>query len=270
MRGSICNPCSRPLASSAGPGLLALDLKSSLDDLIPTWSEEQTATLLREWGAYYDLGKQILLEKSPSNLVRYPFLRHVFPEARFLFILRHPACVALATRKLSRATVPELLLHCYVGYRRLVDAAPLENALVLRYEDIVGDQRAWFDRVFALAGVRPAPLEETISDHNKGYLDEWAANYGQEAEFVQRAFPEMIRFFAAVGYSLEPPFVSPDFRRNTSFRRAGARSARNERSSRSNIPNRPVHDREGNAYPLRANIDRLEGRFISDLISSRP
>lgn len=50
-----------------------------------------------------------------------------------------------------------------------------------------------------------------IDGHNRPYLGEWAANYGQEAEFVQRGFPEMIRFFASAGYALEPPFVSPDF-----------------------------------------------------------
>lgn len=33
---------------------------------------------------------------------------------------------------------------------------------------------------------------------------------------------------------------------------------------------RTVRDRDGNAYPLRAEIDRLEGKFIANIILSRP
>ena len=194
-----------------GPGRFAFHPGASLDDLAATWTAEQTETLLREWGAYYDLSKPVLLEKSPPNLVRHGFLERLFPKARFLFILRHPVCVALATRKWAKTSAVELLLHWHVAYRALALSAPSERVLILRYEDFVADSRGHLQRIYDLVGAEPFEPAEGVSDHNGRYFAEWEAGCAREAELMREVFPEVVRAFGAAGYSLEPPYVTADF-----------------------------------------------------------
>ena len=194
-----------------GPGRFAFDPAASLDDLAATWTDEQTETLLREWGAYYDLSKPVLLEKSPPNLVRHAFLQRVFPDARFLFILRHPVCVALATRKWAKTTAVELLLHWHVAYRALARSALGEKVLIMRYEDFVADSRTHLQRIYDLVGAEPFEPAEAVSDHNGRYFAEWEAGCAREAALMRDAFPEVVRAFGEAGYLLEPPYVTPEF-----------------------------------------------------------
>jgi Sulfotransferase family len=96
--------------------------------------------LLREWGAYYDFDRKVLLEKSPPNLISSRFLQALFPGAGFVFIVRHPIPVACATLKWAKSNVVELIAHWCAAHRILLeDLSQIERAVVLRYEDLVQD-----------------------------------------------------------------------------------------------------------------------------------
>lgn len=200
-----------PALAFGGPGRFAFDPASSLDHLAGGWTEASTATLLREWGAYYDLARPVLLEKSPPNLVRYRFLKQVFPQARFLFMLRHPVCVALATRKWARTSLIELMLHWHAAYQALARARVGEDALILRYEDFVADSDATLARIHAFADVEPHRPAEAVSDHNGKYLAEWERNHRADAQLLASAFPDVVAAMGAAGYALEAPFVTAEF-----------------------------------------------------------
>ena len=68
-----------------GPGLFAFYPNVHLCDQSPLVSSINRDQLLREWGAYYDLDKKLLLEKSPPNLVRSRFFQELFPNSKFAF-----------------------------------------------------------------------------------------------------------------------------------------------------------------------------------------
>ena len=55
--------------------------------------------LLDQWAPHWDLDRRLLLEKSPPNLVMTRFLQALYPEARFVVVVRHPVVVALSTQK---------------------------------------------------------------------------------------------------------------------------------------------------------------------------
>ena len=56
--------------------------------------------LWSQWRDFWNASAPVLVEKSPENVVRAPFLQALFPmNARFVFVLRHPLPWALAVDK---------------------------------------------------------------------------------------------------------------------------------------------------------------------------
>lgn len=114
-----------------GPGRFAFNLNSYLSETSELVAANCKDTLLKEWGAYYDLNKKVLLEKSLPNIVRSRFLQALFPDSKFVFIIRHPIAVSLATQKWSNTSIVELMLHWFVAHKVLFnDLSHLNNYLI--------------------------------------------------------------------------------------------------------------------------------------------
>jgi len=72
-------------------------------------------------------GNRIIVEKTPHNILKIPYVRAVFPEARFIYIVRNPLSFIssvelkwqrpVATRRIRKRlkTTPITQLHHYVG-----------------------------------------------------------------------------------------------------------------------------------------------------------
>ena len=192
-----------------GPGRFAFDPAASLLSEPGLRTAQSRERLLREWGAYYDLGKPVFLEKSPPNLIRSTYFRALFPGSRFVFIVRHPICVALATRKWSKSSILELLLHWAVAHRRMaLDIEHAADTILLRYEDLVAAPQALVDRITEQAGLRPFTPQGTVEDRNPPYFNHWVDECRPEAEIAASAAPELAGPMEWCGYSLEPPFVT--------------------------------------------------------------
>jgi hypothetical protein len=191
-----------------GPGGFAFDVSSHLtevDELANIASRDQ---LLREWGAYYDLTRPLLLEKSPPNLVRSRFFQALFPDAAFLFVIRHPVAVALATRKWTRATVTEMLLHWHSAYSiMLADSMHLRQFKIVRYEDLVAWTQSSLDEICDLVGVDHFTPAEQIVDHNLGYFTQWAQGFVRDREAAEQILPPGFGPMQRFGYSFSEPFV---------------------------------------------------------------
>lgn len=103
--------------------------------------EDTVNRLLNSWGQHWDPSKRLLVEKSPPNLIRARFLQQLFPNSRFLMILRHPITNALASKKMAQRTrLHERMEHWFAAHRIMREDLPhLENVMVLRYEDLCRD-----------------------------------------------------------------------------------------------------------------------------------
>jgi len=191
-----------------GPGGFAYRTESHLTEGSALATAENRDKLLREWGAWYDLEKQLLLEKSPPNLVRARFFQSMFPSSSFLFIVRHPISVALATRKWNDSSLMELLLHWQVAYSILLEDLPfLKNALVLRYEDIVRSPEHNLGKICNLASLDNFTPKEGIEDRNVGYFKEWTEDYSEKFTALDRVFSGPLGPLEKFGYSFNEPFV---------------------------------------------------------------
>ena len=73
---------------------------------------------------YWDTDKQFLVEKSPPNLVMGRFLQSLYPSAAFVFIVRHPVTVTLATRKWRKRTSLNRLMSNWFRRARPRDRRP--------------------------------------------------------------------------------------------------------------------------------------------------
>ncbi len=197
-----------PAHALGGPGGFAFDARAHLTEKDELASSASRDRLLCEWGAYYDLARPLLLEKSPPNLVRSRFFQALFPDAAHLFVVRHPVAVALATRKWTRATVPEILLHWHTAYTIMqADCQHLRRFRIVRYEDLVTSTRDCLDEVCDLVGIEHFTPAEQVVDHNPKYFAQWAREFEQDRQYAEQILPPGPGPMQRFGYSLTEPFV---------------------------------------------------------------
>lgn len=86
-------------------------------------------------------GKQILVEKTPSNVFGYRRLATCWPDARFIFLLRHPLSIAQSWHEADPDRRPMAqAIHRTYQYMRYLERARHELAgLEVRYEDLTAD-----------------------------------------------------------------------------------------------------------------------------------
>ena len=198
-----------PAKHYGGPGRFGFHPEAYLTEASATATPESRDRLLREWGPYWDLSKQVLIEKSPPNLVRSRFLQALLPEACFLFIVRHPAAVALATQKWAGTSPVELILHWHICQQAMMaDSLLLEHNIILRYEDLVADPQRHLGSVWELAGLDEFAPAGSVQDHNGKYLAAWAEHHVADRDLLLNAFPEVTALAGRLGYSFTEPFVT--------------------------------------------------------------
>jgi Sulfotransferase family len=198
-----------PAKDYGGPGLFAFAPEAHLTELSPLVSEESRERLLAEWSPHWQLDREVLVEKSPPNLVRLRFLQALFPEAAFVVVVRHPVAVAYATAKWRRQESLRTLLRHWVVAHELyrADRARVERLHEVRFEDFVADPDAALAGVYAFLGLEPVPTGlEVRPDANDAYLRRW----DEERRTIRgriahaRIRRELAGRVAALGYELDP------------------------------------------------------------------
>lgn len=93
--------------------------------------------------ALEESGKQFFLDKTPRYHMILPELRHVFPEAHFIFLVRNPIAVLASV---IDTWAPDDCVHCLRPFRHDLTVAPARiaqairqshrNSTVIHYEDL--------------------------------------------------------------------------------------------------------------------------------------
>jgi hypothetical protein len=117
-----------------GPGRFAFAPEMHLDAPPDELAQAYRSRLLECWQPHIVGSADVLMEKSPPNITKIPWLRKVFPGSRFLVVVRDPRAVALATQKWSGTTLAELMLHWHAA-QSSAHAALSDDCTVVRYED---------------------------------------------------------------------------------------------------------------------------------------
>jgi hypothetical protein len=193
-----------------GAGRFGFDPGSRLTEASPLAADANAARLFGQWCGHWDLSRPFLLEKSPPNLVRTRFLQQLFPQSRFIMVIRDPIVVAGATRKWSHTSEISLVEHWLACYEQLLKDAPLVNELVLiRYEELTADPERVLSGLIDWLGLDPpagvgAAVRPSL---NQPYFEAWERR--RSAWWRRRAYDRGIaRLEARVrrfGYSLSTP-----------------------------------------------------------------
>lgn len=192
-------------AAHGGPGRFALHGDARLTEDSDLVSAEARAHLIEAWTPYWDLSKPVLLEKSPPNLIRMRFLRALFPGARFVVVIRHPAAVAMATSKWTRASADTLIRNWIAGHQHLVeDATAVAGVAVVRYEELMTDTANELDRLFAFLSLPPFRADWTVrSGLNEAYFSQWTSAESPWTKWARsRVAHRYEQDVAPFGYSL--------------------------------------------------------------------
>jgi hypothetical protein len=152
-----------------GMGELGLD-RESLEYLL--WDR----VLHRELAAS---GKRHLVTKTPSDVFIADRIRACWPDARFVFLLRHPAAIARSRANLRPDADAEQNLALIARYGRALEAARRRyDGITVRYEDVTADPAAATQRLCAHLGVpwEAGMVEYGAHDHGrfKAGLGDWA------------------------------------------------------------------------------------------------
>jgi hypothetical protein len=92
----------------------------------------------------------------------------MFPNTRFVVILRHPIAVSLASWKWARCSLESLMdhwLHCHGLFE--LDRPRLRGVLVVKYEDLIGATEPIMEQIHKFLGLTPHvshPLDHTGND----------------------------------------------------------------------------------------------------------
>jgi Flp pilus assembly protein TadD len=148
-------------------------------------------------GKSVDLDRKVLIDKNPLHLSRVPLIRRLFPEARFILALRHPADVILScyfsnfrlTPALSNflrldtaAEFYDLMFRAWERSRNLMDL----DVQTIVYERLVEDPEAQLRPIIAALGLewRDDLLDHQSTAESRGVVK--TASYAQVVEPLYR------------------------------------------------------------------------------------
>jgi len=206
----------QPAKELGGEGRFGFSPGAHMVEEAPDAARAKAAMLLEQWGPHWDLSRPVLAEKSPPNLMRMRFLQSLFPDARFVVIMRHPLEVALAERKrVGRRPVWSLIRHwfaCHDTYA--ADAPHIRRLLTLRYEDLLSEPQRTVEELLGFLGLPSAP-EVATAEVSTGRSDRYRTDWERlSTNPVYRRYADLLvrRFEADAnrhGYSMRKFSPSP-------------------------------------------------------------
>jgi hypothetical protein len=198
-----------PALTYGGAGRFARDPRAHLTEASRLATPENAARLLQAWRPYWDTSREVLLEKSPPNLVMTRFLQELFPDASFVIVVRHPVSVTLATHKWrSRTTLAHLLEHWFMAHDLLGEDLPfLRRVHVLKYEDLITRSEQVLSELGDFLGLTgPIPAKLVRTDQSTGYAQQWESMGASSRPWRRRQHQRLVTQFEPrandYGYSL--------------------------------------------------------------------
>jgi hypothetical protein len=124
-------------------------------------------------------GKSVIVNKTPSDSFRWRRILDCWPDARFIFLLRHPAAIADSWSR-AKPDIPKArAADAVLKYMRAVEEARTHSdGLTVRYEDITTDPEREMRRICDFLGIEyePAMVDYGQVDHGsfKAGLGDWS------------------------------------------------------------------------------------------------
>ncbi|MGH3344816.1 MAG: sulfotransferase family protein, partial [Carbonactinosporaceae bacterium] len=115
-------------------------------------------------------GKRYIVDKTPQNALIWRRIAECWPDARFIFLLRHPLSVAMSRQAARRHESLDRNVSRVLRFLNAVEEARNEHpGFAVRYEELAADPRAVTQRLCGFLQVdwEPRMLEYGSDDHGR-------------------------------------------------------------------------------------------------------
>ena len=160
--------------------------------------------------------KSLLVNKTPNDVFIADLIARCWPDARFIYLLRHPGAIARSRQETRPQDSPERNAQMVLRYgTALEEARAARPGVVVRYEELTADPKAATQRLCSFLGV---PWEARMLDYGrfdhgrmKPGLGDWKAKIKsgevQAAEpppALDEVHPSLHELCVAWGYAPAP------------------------------------------------------------------
>jgi hypothetical protein len=129
-------------------------------------------SVLWDWYLHRELattGKKLLVNKTPNDVFITDEIQACWPDARFIFLLRHPLSVARSRGKLRPQDADEVNYARVLKYAEAVEhARSTLPGHTIRYEDLTADPAGELQKLCAFLGVAFEPTMVEYGKHSQG------------------------------------------------------------------------------------------------------
>ena len=115
-------------------------------------------------------GKEVLVNKTPNDVFIADLIARCWPDARFIYLLRHPGAIARSRQETRPQDSPERNARMVLRYGNAVEQARAAlPGVTVRYEELTADPRGATRRVCEFLGVpwEPGMLDYGRFDHGR-------------------------------------------------------------------------------------------------------
>jgi hypothetical protein len=110
-------------------------------------------------------GKSLLVNKTPNDVFIADLIARCWPDARFLYLLRHPGAIARSRQATRPQDSPERNAQMVLRYgTALEEARASRPGVTVRYEDLTADPKGETQRLCAFLGI---PWEAQMLDYGR-------------------------------------------------------------------------------------------------------
>jgi len=194
-----------PAKTYGGAGKYIFNQDSHMTENHALATEQSAKKIMAQWSKYYDSTTEHYIEKSPPNLVRTRFFQKLFPNSKFIVILRHPLAVSFATQKWSKTSIESLMEHTLIGYETFIkDMKYLHNVYVLRYEDFISHPQNEINKIFNFLNLESLQVQhKVVNNVNDKYFIMWEKNKRRQSNNLSYPFEEGLeKRLNKLGYSI--------------------------------------------------------------------
>ena len=176
-----------------------------------------------------DITDPLWVEKSPPHIFHQRAIMELFPESRFIYLVRDPRAVIGSLKTMPWSTTNVYALSR--SWKRALELATRkEGAMLVRYEDLVREPEPTFDRLAAFLGVQgtyraPERIKDAVEERNSfsgnafkplstAMIDKWRnqlSSLDSDQAIIQHICGAGMR---QQGYALDELAGDPNFRLN--------------------------------------------------------
>lgn len=178
-----------------GVGRFGFDPRAHMTEASEYNTCKSAMKLRAEWNRYWDLSKPVLLEKTPSNLLRMRLLAQLFKDSRFIVVMRHPVAAALATLKWTEGNLFSLAAHWVHCHRLARGDDDSDRTLWVSYEGFVRNPSGELARMWQFLNLEPQDVNSSdVRDENGKYFEMWQTRFlGDMDRTIEQLAPERRR-----------------------------------------------------------------------------